>query len=107
MHNRQEYIGRQIVGRGIMTLFRKPADREDGGLVSKEPSYPQSQNHITFVLKVDGLWSVVASCLKLNSFCSCIYLHRPGHGVPVGLTQDKYSLFCNFFISYEWEGVIP
>lgn len=28
--------------------------------------------------------------------CSCIYLHRPGHGVPVGLTQDKYSLFCNF-----------
>ena len=33
-HTKDQYIGRQVAGAGMVSLFRKPEDQEDGGLVS-------------------------------------------------------------------------
>ena len=55
-----------MLGQGIATLFGKPADPEDGGLMS--------QNHLTqvriqgyFILEGEGVWLVVGNVWRLEA----------------------------------------
>ena len=59
-HNRP-IIERQVAGAGIMTLFRKSANRKYGGLVPPKPSYP-SYNSVLFYTTSGG------NQVKSNSF---------------------------------------
>ena len=57
----------EMLGRGIATLSRKLADREDGGLVSQN-HLPQVKAQASFILKGEGVWLVVANLLVRESF---------------------------------------
>ena len=42
------------------TLFGKPADRGDGGLLSQRTIFPEFRIQVSFMLKGEGVWQVVA-----------------------------------------------
>ena len=101
----------KVLGQGIATLFGKPADWEDGRLVSQRTIFTRVRIETPFILKRRG---GVAGCCKLLGaghtwsdviiLCSFSCPCRSGHDVPVTLQQDKfYSLFCNFLSLYEWK----
>ena len=55
----------EVLGQGITTLFRKPADRENGALVSQRTNLPELRLSL---LKGEGVWLVVANFLLPESF---------------------------------------
>ena len=87
-------LGDEVLGQGVETLFRKPGDQEDGGLVSQRTILPESG--LLLILKGEG--GVVSCCKLLGAgiLCSCSCPCGSSHNVPINLQQDKCSLFCNF-----------
>ena len=57
----------KLLGQGITTLFKKPADREDGGLVFQR-TIAQVRIQASFILKGKEVWLVVADFLVPESF---------------------------------------
>ena len=90
----------ELLGQGIVILFWKPEDWEDGGLLSQRTILPELKFRLFYTKRGGG----VVGCCKLlgvRILCSYICPHRSGHNVPVNLQQDKcYSLFCNFLSLY-------
>lgn len=89
----------KVLGQGIVTLFRKPADR-DGGLVSKEPCFSQLELKLLLYQKGKGCswW------LQTSWYRNPLFLQRPhksDHNIPINLQQDHcYFLICTFFSLY-------
>ena len=50
----------------MVTLFRKPADREDDALVSQRTILPKLEFRL--LLKGEGMWLVIANFLVQESF---------------------------------------
>ena len=96
----------ELLRQGIVALFGKPADQEDGGLVFQRTALPKLE--LRLVLHQKGSGVGCCKLLRVKSLCSCICPCRTGHDAPVTLQGDKcYSLFCNFLSLYDWESVIP
>ena len=51
-----------------MTLFRKPAEREDGELGSQRTILPELRVQTSFIFKGEGVWLIVAHFLVPESF---------------------------------------
>ena len=53
----------KLLGQGIATLFRKPADRKNGGLLSQRTILTGLEFRLVFVLKGEGVWLIATNCL--------------------------------------------
>lgn len=94
LHDRP--INQKVLGQRKATLLGKPANQEDGSLMSQRAISHQSELCLLLYKKGEG----VVNChkflgTKILCFCSCP--PRSGHDIPVNLQQNRcYSLFCNF-----------
>ena len=88
-----------------MTLFREPADLEDGWCVPKN-RLPQVRIEIHFILKGEGMGVALHTSWCRNPFFLQPTLCITGQGVPVGLQQNCYCLFSNFLSLYDRDSVI-
>lgn len=98
--------GDEFWGQAIMTLFRKPADQEDGWLMSQRTILPESESDFFYTKRGVGM---VGCCkiLGIRILCSSSCPHRSSHNVPVNLHQDKCcSLFCHFLSFCEWNSIV-
>ena len=81
------------MGQEIVTLFAKPADQEDGGLVSQITILSELEFSFFVCLFVFKYWKGRECDLGIGILCpwSCPSI-RSGHNVPVNLLQD-YVIF--------------
>ena len=56
-----------MLGQGIATLFRKPADRKDGGLLSQRTILTGLEFRLVFILKGEEMWLIATNCLLQES----------------------------------------
>ena len=85
------------LGQGIVTLFKKPEDRGNGGLGPLKNHLTRVRIQASFLLKGGrGVWLVTDQLLGARILCSCGCLGRSDHKVPVNLHQDNcYFLLCH------------
>lgn len=53
----------KLLGQGIATSFRKPADRKNGGLLSQRTVLTGLEFRLVFILKGGGVWLIATNCL--------------------------------------------
>ena len=96
----------ELLAQGIVTLFGKPADREDVDQCPKEPSCQSQNSAFLYTERGEG----VAGCCTLlcfRSLYSCSCSGRSSPDVSLNLQQSKcYSLFCNILSVHEWGKVV-
>ena len=89
----------------MATLFRNPADQEDG-LMSPRTILPELEFRLLLRSHGREVWVVVANFLVPESFVLAAV--HVGWVTVVLYTSDKTnSLFCNFLSLYEWKSVTP
>ena len=81
----------EVLGQGIVTLFREPADWETSGRVQKT-HLSQVRIQASFKLKGKVVWPVVAPFLVQEFFVLAAVHVKSGHHVPVNLQQDNVTL---------------
>ena len=98
------------MGQRIATLFRKPAEIDDG-LVSQRTILPELEFKLLLCQKERGSswlmrtsWCWPAPRGNVIILCSCNFPVRPGHCVPANSHQGKcYFLFSSFLSICEWK----
>lgn len=84
-------------GKGIATLFRKPADPRRCWTTVPKNHLSKVSIQASFILRREEVWLVVTNFLE-GILCSCNC--RSGHNIPVNLQQDNcYFLFLQL-LSY-------
>ena len=87
-------INQELLGQGIATLFRKPAD---GRVMCQRTILPKLEFRLILYQKRRGV--VGCSRLGVGILRSCSCSPRSGHDVPVYFQQHKdYSPFCDLKI---------
>lgn len=90
-HNRESKSTVEVLGQGIATLFGKPVDQENGGLVSQRTTTPKLEQAFAFILKGERVWMVLASFLGPFVFAALLM----GQVMMFIQTVNKYYfLFC-------------
>ena len=79
-----------------MTLFGRPEDGADGGLVSQSAILPNLESGL---FPTKGGEDVAGSCMFLGAgiLCSCSCPYISGHDVPINLQQLLFS-FLQLFL---------
>ena len=98
----------ELLGQGVVTLFGKTEDQEDGEVVSQRTDLPELEVRLFYTKRGRGCgWLLQISGCRNRLFLhlgSCIYVWSQ---CTINLQQDKcYFPFCSFLSLYKWKSVI-